>query len=296
MLSIIIPAYREPFLNKTIDSLLENATGEIEILPVIDGYAPSEPVRQDPRIKVINLEQNLGMRGAINAGLDQAKGEFLMKMDAHCVIGQGYDKVLTEDCEEDYLIIPRRYTLDSTNWVRREDRTPTDYHFLNYPAETEYGYCMTPQPYKRAKGSASPDLVDSTMTFQGSCWVAQRKYFMEHIGHLDGRVETYGSFADEQLEIGLKYWLGGGQVKVDKKMWYAHLSKRGYHYVQELFSRKYKKGEQVIRNHTWATRHWLNNEELKMVYPFSWLVEKFWPIPTWNDNWQELWAEHIKNG
>ncbi len=296
MLSIIIPAYREPFLNKTIDSLLENATREIEILPVIDGYIPSEPIRQDPRVKVIELEQNTcGMRGAINAGLTKATGDFLMKLDAHCVVGQGYDKILTEDCAENYLVIPRRYCLDEKTWDKDSSRSAMDYHYLNYPVKTEYGYSMATNIYKGPQNRIRTGFLDSTMTFQGSCWVAQRKYFMEHVGYLDGRMETYGTFGDEPLEIGMKYWLGGGQVKVDKRTWYAHLSKRPRHYVEGLFSRKYKKAKWVASQHTWAAEHWLNNDEPGMVHPFSWLIEKFWPIPTWQENWQELWAKHLKN-
>lgn len=69
MVSIIIPAYKDPFLQKTIDSLLENAEGEIEIIPVLDGYIPETEVKSDSRVKVISFKKNQGMRGAINAGL-----------------------------------------------------------------------------------------------------------------------------------------------------------------------------------------------------------------------------------
>ena len=78
MVSVIIPSYKEPYLEKTIASLKEGAEGEIEILN-IDGK---------------------GMREAENEALKQAKGEFLMKTDAHCLFAKGYDRVLSMSCME----------------------------------------------------------------------------------------------------------------------------------------------------------------------------------------------------
>ena len=46
-LSIIIPSYYDPLLQKTIDSLLENAEGEIEIIAILDGYQPIVPIKED---------------------------------------------------------------------------------------------------------------------------------------------------------------------------------------------------------------------------------------------------------
>ena len=49
MISIIIPAHREPYLQKTIDSLLEGAVGDVEILPVLDGWNPEKPSAEQKR-------------------------------------------------------------------------------------------------------------------------------------------------------------------------------------------------------------------------------------------------------
>ena len=43
-LSVIIPCHKDPYLQKTIDSLLENATGEIEVIAVLDGYWADPPL------------------------------------------------------------------------------------------------------------------------------------------------------------------------------------------------------------------------------------------------------------
>jgi hypothetical protein len=135
-------------------------------------------------------------------------------------------------------------------------------------------------------------VIDDLMTFQGSCWFAHRKYFMHRVGFLDGREETYNGFAQEPIEIGMKYWLGGGKIKVIKKTWYAHLSKRKFHYAQRLFTRRYKKPKDVIATYNWVAKHWMNNEEPNMEHKFDWFINKFWPIPEWPNNWEEVWKSY----
>lgn len=94
----------------------------------------------------------------------------------------------------------------------------------------------------------------------------------------------YGSFSQEPQEIGLKTWLGGGEVKVNKKTWYAHLHKG------KRYGRMYSISQrEIVRGHDWAARHWMNNEEPHMVHKMEWLIEKFWPVPTWPED-RGLWV------
>src|SRR3990167_1910584 len=105
MLSIIIPSYKDPLLRKTIFSLLENARGEIEIIAVLDGYWP-EPstIVSDSRVKYVHLGKNVGMRRAINAGVDVSRGEYLMRVDEHQIFGDGYDTIVTEQMEDNWIV------------------------------------------------------------------------------------------------------------------------------------------------------------------------------------------------
>lgn len=286
MVSIIIPSNKDHLLQKTIDSLIDNSTGEIEVIVVLDGYKTE--VKQNSKVKVIYSENSEGMRASINKGLLIAKGDYIMKSDSHCLFGKGYDTILSNDCQDNWLMIPRRYSLDEVNWKRDETRPIWDYHYIVFPQDTPYGYGL----FIGRLNKKNDKMIDDTMIFQGSCWFANRKYFMEHVGLMDDRIETYGSFAGDQLEIGLKYWLNGGEIKIDKNTWYAHLSKRGYHYKQDIYSRTFKKDLDTIKSHTWTTKHWINNEEPNMKYTFDWLIKKFEPIPNWSDNWQEIWNKY----
>lgn len=287
MVSIIIPAFKEPYMQKTIDSLLKSAQGDVEIFPVFDGRIPDVPIRPDKRVNVVILKEHLGMRSAINKGISLAKGEFIMKCDAHCCFGKGFDLKLSRNCAENWVVVPRRYSLDDTKWQRNKNRPYRDYSFIAFPAQNQnknYGINMSnPDWTEKTNQKSDPKYdIDDNMTFQGSCWMAQKKYFLKRVGFLDDREETYGGFADEYLEISLKYWLGGGQIKVVKKAWYAHLAKMQRHYEVGLFTKKFKNNQ--AKNHTWASKHWMNNEEPGMIHPLSWLIEKFWPVPSWPED------------
>ena len=288
MLSVIIPSFKDPFLQNTIDSLLENAEGGIEVIPVLDGYV--EELKEDSRVRVIVLEKNRGMRGATNTGLKAAKGEFIMKCDSHCAFGKGFDKILIG--EPNWLTIPRRYSLDEVSWTKDESRPVRDYHYYTFPVPNKYGYGMYSLEWPQMARERAEYEIDDTMTFQGSCWFANRRYFMEHVGLLDGRREAYGSFAVEQLEIGMKYWLGGGEVKVNKGAWYAHLHKMKRHYNAGIYHKTYKNNKHTVASNIWSAKHWMNNEEPNMIHKTEWLVEKFWPLPHWPENWKEVWKSY----
>ena len=125
MLTVIIPSRNEMFLSKTIEDILKKARGEIEVIAVLDGYWPSETKRekwstpaiiQDDRVTYIHFGEPRGLRVAINAGVAIAKGDYVMKVDGHCLFDEGFDVKLAEDCEDNWVVIPRRYSLDPENW------------------------------------------------------------------------------------------------------------------------------------------------------------------------------------
>src|SRR3972149_6578796 len=134
MLSVIIASRVDQYLQRTIDDLLEKAEGEIEVIVVLDGYWPNPMLKGDPRVIIIHqgeVHNNLGMRVAINAGMSIAEGEYVMKVDEHCMFDQGYDEKLKADYEDNWLVVPRRYRLDAENWKVIEDgRSPVDYMYV----------------------------------------------------------------------------------------------------------------------------------------------------------------------
>ena len=137
LLSVIIPDRNEQFLQKTVDDLLAKAEGDVEVIVVMDGAWNENFNWNKENIVVIHhgvMQSAPGMRASINAGIAVAKGEYLLVIDGHCMMDQGYDVKLKADCEDDWLVIPRRKRLDPEKWELVEDgRPPIDYMFIDYP-------------------------------------------------------------------------------------------------------------------------------------------------------------------
>jgi len=215
-LSIIIPAYKEQHLQKTINSLLAQAKGEIEVIAVLDGYWASPELEADPRVHILHFGANRGLRAAINAGVALAKGDYVMKTDAHCMFGPGYDVALLEQIEDDWVVIPRRYELDTEKWEVMPD-PPVDYAKLVI-LESRNKFHGQEWPSRTRERAHYP--IDETMSFQGSCWVMSRKWWDNVIKDL--QEAGYGPFVQEPTEIGMQTYQAGGKVMVNKNAWYAH--------------------------------------------------------------------------
>jgi len=245
MLSIVIPNYKDPYLDKTIDSLLRNARGDIEVIPVFDGCELKE--YKDKRVKPV-YQKNQGMREAINNGVRHAEGEYLMRTDAHCVFGVGYDLLLTEHMEDNWIVNPRRYKLDPDKW-QVMDQPPIDYEKLliekNY--DKFHGIPWT------ARSEDRKDIkIDEDMAMQGSCWAMPHSWWDKTIGELSS--EGYGTHYQDSIEMIFKTWKAGGKLMVNKLTWYAHkhrdfprshsypsnLSRESWDYAKEVWGEYYE--------------------------------------------------------
>src|SRR3990167_655570 len=106
-LSVIIHNRNSPFLTKTIEDLLAKSEGEVEIVVHVDENPPERYV-DDPRVHYAHPSAPQGLRRGINTAASLAKGEHIMKIDDHCLVGQGYDRILIENHREDnWVQIPR---------------------------------------------------------------------------------------------------------------------------------------------------------------------------------------------
>lgn len=278
--SIIIPSRNEKFLVPTVNDVLKNARGDVEVIVVLEGYW-DHALPADPRLHVIHKGKAQGMRPAINSAAAIAKGDYLMKLDAHCMVGEGFDEVLKADCEDDWLVIPRRYALDPEAWaIQDTGKPPIDYHFLSYPlAKVDPYLGLHGSPWRERNKGREDVLVDDEMSSQGSCWFMSRKHW-DRICPME--IEKYGNFIQEMQELGLKTWLGGGAMKVNKKTWYAHLHK-GKKYGRMYFI----SSQEQDAGANFAMRYWMLDRWAERKRDLRWLIEKFSPVPTWPSDLDE---------
>lgn len=275
--SVIIPSRNEEFLQKTINDILFKAKGDIEIIAILDGYWVDTPIN-DPKVIYLHRGQPRGMRSAINSGVAIAKGKYILKCDAHCLFDEEFDLKLIADCKPNWVVVPRRKRLDAPNWrIQDVGKPDVDYEYLSYPGKNGnwesglHGKVWDARARDRAK-----ILIDDNMSAQGSCWFMHKDYF--HELELEDE-ENYGTFNHEFQEIGLKCWLSGGRVVTNKKTWYAHLHKN------KQMGRGYTLDGKQLEKGTAYTNRWLTNTAWhKQTLPFSWLIEKFWPVPDWPED------------
>lgn len=289
--TIVIPARHELYLQETVTDILAKAAGDIELLVVYDNYWPISPLQDDPRLKIIHWGHRRGMRAAINAAACIGTGEYLLKVDAHVLFDEGFDEKLKVDMDDRWLVVPRRYALDADAWTVKE-KTPVDYEYLAFPFIDENKQLGL---HGRVWGSRAIDrheyLVDENMSFQGSCWFMKMDYFRELIHPMDEA--GYGMFIGEPQEIGLKVWLSDGQIMTNKRTWYAHLWK-GQPYREKFlatFGFGYSRVglKERAKGNAFSLDYWFFNRWEKRRHDLAWLIEKFWPVPSWPEN-RELWT------
>lgn len=321
-LSVIIPGLNEEFMQNTIDSVLENSGPRTEVIAVLDGFWPPNGIKSHERLRVIHNEEPLGQRQATNQGARLSEARFIMKIDAHCAVSKGFDEELMKSCKYDWTMIPRMYTLDAFHWLcndcgkeyqqgptlesceacggkritkkiifEKKDHKRTDYMWINDELRMKYFDKPGLEPYgnhlaikqkcsHKYKEWAKGEITD-VMTCIGAGWFMRRDRYWE----LGGMDEEHGSWGQMAVELSMKAWLSGGRMVVNKRCWFAHLSRTqkgfGFPYV-------HKKGAiEKARRH--SQEIWLQNKWPKAIHTYDWIIKKFAPLPGWTKEQEGSW-------
>ena len=265
--SVIIPGRCEPYFQETVDSVLDSATGDVEVIAVIDGPGQEPPViKKDDRVKIVELEKSIGQRAAYNIGVKHSTGKYVMKIDAHALLSKGFDEELKSHCTEKMVVLPEMRRLDVYKW---EDKPTGRTHFMFFGLDL---YCHYWKDYKN-RPEAQVEYPE-VMTGQGSCWFTTREW-NDHIGLLD---EGVGSWGNVGIEVSLRTWLCGGSQILNKNAWQAHWFRKdegGFTYPMD--------GRKVAKAHRYTFNNYYFKDDAfeRQCRPFSWLIEKFNPIPSW---------------
>ena len=297
--SIIIPSRNEKYLSKTIDDIFAKATGDFEVIVVLDGPTDYPLPKERLGLKLIAKPVSDGLRPALKDASDLAKGKYLLKVDAHSMLSKGFDEVLKKDCKDDWVVVSRYYALNPETW-ERDDSKHNDYYYLGCPWVNHRIFSFLDVPW-RSRDNARKDIaIDETMGIQASLWIMTADHFHNKLGGLD--VELWGTWSCEQQEISVKTWLSGGKVMVNKNVWNAH-------YERELTERQrlnpeYTRRDDAFRHRDFA-RYFLRNKWEGQIHKFDWLIKRFWPLPTpsvraskekypWPDEWYNLYESFNK--
>jgi len=288
-LSVLIPARNEDFIEQTIASILKNRRGDTEIIVFLDGYEPKPPIKNHPDVKIIKSSTSIGQRAAANAAAAESDARNIMKLDAHCIVGPGFDTTLMSDHHPAWTVVPSMYDLHAFDWecvgcggrsiqgskpvscqkcgckagfVRREvfdkrNVPPTDYWVIDQT------FVVSEDRYRRP----SPYPTEEIMCTLGCC------FFMDHdrFDMLGGLDEEHGSWGQMGIEIACKAWLSGGALVLNKAAWFAHLRR-----TRPGFNFPYKQdGKQIVHAHRYSMDLWLNDKWPLAKRPYKWLRNKF---------------------
>lgn len=296
--SIILPSCNEVattnegvnVLQRTVQDIYEKATGDFEVIVGFNG-----PEYQDfpdyPNLRVLKLPENVGIKTLINTLAIMAKGTYLYKSDAHCSFGEGFDEILQSDMEDNWLVMPRFYVLNGKTWKKQQRDGQDefyDYFYLCCPFTDPRGFRFKAGGHwsEQTKNTLKSALsVDETPQIHGSGWFVNREYYLETLGGFPTK-DPMGH-AQEPAWLALRTWLMGGKVMVNKKTWYAHMhqdgDKKGYRYTRD----------QERHSYDWTANHWMSNKEPYIIHNMEWFIEKFMPMPTWPENWKEVYQKWL---
>jgi len=291
--SFIIPSRNETYevapgitvLQRTIQDIYEKAAGDFEVLVAFDG-PPYQPLPKHPNLRTFNLPESQGLKHSLNLLAKKAKGKYLLKLDSHCMVSEGIDEILASDMEDNWIVTPRFRTLNAEEW-KWQDEKFYDYFYLPCPLTDTQMFRFRAGGHwierTREKLDAS---IDENMKLHGSSFFIARKFFVETLGGVkEGWIDPSSG---EDIELSLKTWLGpwDGRLMVNKNCWYAHMHKGGQRPRGWGISIR-----QIINAYLSIAEYWMKDSWKEAVHPLSWLIDRFWPVPTWPENYQELWTK-----
>ncbi len=125
LISVIIPVYKvEKYLNRCVESLLNQTYKNLEIILVDDGSPDNCPqmcdewAKKDVRIKVIH-KRNGGVSSARNCGIQNADGDYLAFVDSDDYVTENFSKCLEKLSNQDIVIVPFYNNQPSDKHVER---------------------------------------------------------------------------------------------------------------------------------------------------------------------------------
>ena len=297
-LSVLIPARNEEWLAQTVADVLAHLRGDTEIIVVLDGQWATPPLPQHPRLQVVYLPVAIGQRAATNLAARISTAPYIMKLDAHCGVAEGFDVELLRaaaDLGDDVTQIPAQFNLHVYDWVcacgERVYQGPQPKTCLC--GEPRHVKAIVWQPRRRRRTTAwrfDGDLhfqywgefersargqgeITETMSCLGACWFMSRAHYWA-LGGLD---EAHGSWGQMGTELACKAWLSGGRMVTNQRTWFSHLFR-----TQPGFGFPYPISTQdQDRARAYSQALWRGGQWPHQVRPLSWLVEHFAPVPGW---------------
>jgi hypothetical protein len=226
--SVIIVARNEENLNKTLGSLIANATGEIEILVGLDGCRYD--VINNEKVATLQFNQHIGRRKISNQLVKLATGKYLFEVDAHCAVSYGWDTRLKCVCDDNIIVGCSVNSIDEKLWGCDED------------IKWVGGKIIEDAKWKWDKIDNNVEKIEEVESFNACGWMIRKDYFEK----LDGHDEDLGEWGWENVEWTLKNKSNSGRIIIRTDVIVSHLFRKQYPY--EIKGLKYNDVIQILKN------------------------------------------------
>lgn len=208
LVTVIIPAYNtEKYIEKCLDSLLQQSYPEIEVIMIDDGSKDKtgdickKYAAQDNRFRLIQ-KKNTGVSDSRNVGIQEAKGKYLVFVDSDDYVAVDYIETLVEEMENVQLVCAEYFLVKEKQ---------------EYPHTTE----LERTEQKTLKAKDAINMLHREVAFQGYLWnkIFLREVIVKEKIYFDPRVKIW-----EDMLFCLKYLTKIECIK--------YVGKPIYYYVQ----------------------------------------------------------------
>lgn len=207
-ISVIIPIFNvEKYLNKCVDSVINQTYKKIEIILVDDGSPDNCPAicdeyaKNDDRVRVIH-KRNGGLSDARNAGIDVCEGDYITFIDS--------DDYVESDLVE----------LLYKNLVNNNCDISTCSYNIVYENEPVFETAIEDDAYVYSAKDALGDLFYQKHTTTSACAKLYKKQLFDNIRYPKGKM-------NEDLGTTYRIFSKSNKIVVSSKKKYCYLQRHG---------------------------------------------------------------------
>ncbi|XP_033224682.1 polypeptide N-acetylgalactosaminyltransferase 1-like isoform X2 [Belonocnema kinseyi] len=220
--SVVIIFFNEPWsvLLRTVYSVLKRSPPKFlkEIILVDDSSDEDElkgklsyyvATRFPKKVKLIRLPERQGLIRARLRGAENATGDVLLFLDAHCEVTIQWLEPLLQRIKEkrNAVLMPIIDNISEENLEYLHDNDPSFFQVGGFTWSGHFTWIDVQE--KEIKSRPSPISPTNSPTMAGGLFAIDRKYFWE-VGSYDDKMDGWGG---ENLEMSFRVWQCGGTLE-----------------------------------------------------------------------------------
>ncbi|XP_063618871.1 N-acetylgalactosaminyltransferase 7 isoform X2 [Cydia splendana] len=271
--SVIIVFHNEGFsvLMRTVHTVIDRSPPNIlhEVV-LVDDYSDKDNLKSNldnyikrwkGKVRLIRNAQREGLIRTRSRGAQEATGEVIVFLDAHCEVNVNWLPPLLAPIYRDYktMTVP---VIDGVDHKTFEYR-PVYAHDTNFRGIFEWGmlYKENEVPDREANKHPHKSEPYKSPTHAGGLFAINRKYFLE-IGAYDPGLLVWGG---ENFELSFKIWQCGGSIEWVPCSRVGHVYRAFMPYSFGNLA-KNRKGSLITINYKRVIETWFDEEHKEYFY------------------------------